>query len=83
MDGIKDQLGRIEDMLTALNAPKPPREYLNIDEAASFIGVSRQTLDKWRMEASGPAVHRVGRRVIYSIEDLRIFMETHRTNGMI
>lgn len=52
----------------------PPKEFLNIKQAADFIGVSRQTLDLWRMNAEGPAVHRVGTRVLYSVADMRAFM---------
>ncbi|MEM9500601.1 MAG: helix-turn-helix domain-containing protein [Pseudomonadota bacterium] len=77
MEQIIDRLERIEGMLTNGHA-KVPREYLNIDEAADFIGVSKQTMDRWRMEAIGPTVHRVGRRVLYSLTDLRAFMETQR-----
>lgn len=61
---------------------KPPREYLNIKEAADFIGVSRQTLDLWRMNAQGPAVHRVGKRVLYSIADLHSFMADQRKEAL-
>ena len=74
---IVDRLARIEELLSA-DGKGPQREYLNIEEAAGFIGVSRQTLDRWRMEATGPAVHRVGRRVLYSLVDLRAFMGEHR-----
>jgi len=77
MDELEEKLCRIDEML-ADRADRPTREYLNIDEAADFIGVSRQVLDKWRMEATGPAVHRVGRRVLYSVTDLRAFMDTKR-----
>ena len=76
VEQIIDRLERIEGMLSAKGAV--PREYLNIDEAADFIGVSRQTLDRWRMVATGPAIHRVGRRVLYSLADLRAYMESHR-----
>ena len=61
---------------------KPAREYLNIKEAADFIGVSRQTLDLWRMNAQGPAVHRVGKRVLYSITDLHSFMADQRKEAL-
>lgn len=81
MDQIIEQLSRIEDML-AEGANRPPREYLNIDEAADYLNVSRPTLDKWRMEATGPAVHRIGRRVLYSIADLRAFMDDHRSEAL-
>ena len=82
MEQIIAQLDRIEEILSTQNEPLAQREYLNIEEAAEFIGVSRQTLDKWRMEAAGPAVHRVGRRVLYSIVDLRTFMERHRKSSL-
>lgn len=81
MDDIIEQLSRIEDML-AESANRPPREYLNINEAAEYLNVSRPTLDKWRMDACGPAVHRVGRRVLYSIADLRAFMDDHRSEAL-
>jgi len=62
---------------------KPRREYLNIKEAADFIGVSRQTMDLWRMNAQGPAVHRVGKRVLYSIADLHSFMADQRKEALL
>jgi len=80
MEHIIERLERIEGMLSARGVAR--QEYLNIDEAAGFIGVSRQTLDRWRMEASGPAVHRVGRRVLYSLADLRAFMDGHRSDPL-
>lgn len=82
MEQIMARLDRIETLLLDLDEVTSTREYLNIDEAATFIGVSRQTLDKWRMEASGPAVHRVGRRVLYSISDLREFMGKMRCESL-
>lgn len=70
MDDVLEKLDRIAEALIA-----PPREYLGIDGAADFIGVSRQTLDKWRMDRQGPAFIKVGKqRVMYSVEDLRAFM---------
>lgn len=81
LDDIIGMLERIERMLSNQGGVVP-REYLGIEEAADFIGVSRQTLDRWRMEASGPAVHRVGRRVLYSLPDLRTFMDEHRCEAL-
>lgn len=81
MEQIIERLERIESILSNYSAPVP-REYLNIEEAADFIGVSRQTLDRWRIEAIGPSVHRVGRRVLYSLTDLRAFMGSHRHNPL-
>ena len=70
---IIQRLERIEAAVASL-----PKEFLSIKQAAEFIGVSRQTLDLWRMNADGPAVHRVGTRVLYSIADLRNYMADRR-----
>lgn len=72
MQDVLDRLDRIAEALTA-----PPREYLDIDGAAEFIGVSKATIDKWRMDRQGPAYIKVGKqRVMYSVEDLRAFMDS-------
>jgi hypothetical protein len=73
MQEIIERLERIEAALAA-----PPREYLDTVAAAEFIGVSRQTMELWRMEADGPAYHRIGRRVLYGVADLRAFMVARR-----
>ncbi len=77
----QDIIQRLERIEAAVI--KPPREYLNIKEAADFIGVSSQTLDLWRMNAQGPAVHRVGKRVLYSIVDLHSFMADQRKEALL
>lgn len=41
---------------------------LNTREAASYIGVSRSTLAKWRMSGEGPPFHRCGRRLVYYLK---------------
>lgn len=74
---ILERLERIEAAVIA-----PPKEYLNNKQAAEFIGVSRQTLDLWRMNAEGPAVHRVGTRVLYSVADLRAYMDEKRHEAL-
>ena len=70
---VIERLGRIEAALAA-----PPREFLSTVEAAGFLGLSKQQLEVWRCECGGPAVHRIGRRVLYSVADLRSFMGEHR-----
>lgn len=78
MEHVIARLDRIEEQLSSNFPAIPQREFLNINEAATFIGMSRQTLDKWRMQGTGPAVHRVGRRVLYSVSDLRNFMQANK-----
>lgn len=70
MQEIIDRLGRIEAALAA-----PPRAYLDTLEAATFLGLSTQQLEAWRMKGGGPATHRVGRKVLYAVQDLTSFMD--------
>lgn len=70
----------ILERLEAIEAKigRPNREYLNAEEAADFVGLSKQQLDIHRMKGGGPAFHKVGRRVLYAVADLRVWMAGHR-----
>lgn len=70
---ILTRLDRIERSLSA-----PPREFLDTATAAEFLGLSTQQLEVWRMRGGGPAVHRVGRKCLYAVSDLREFMASLR-----
>lgn len=52
-------------------------EYLSVSEVASRLGVSRQTLWRWRQEPGMPQGHRFrGRQVVFSqaeFEALKVF----------
>ena len=44
---------------------------LTTEEAASYLGLSPRTLEKWRGKTvTGPPYLKLGRRVFYSLEDL-------------
>jgi hypothetical protein len=52
---------------------------LNEEQAANYLGLkNRQTLANWRHLRRGPAYCRVGRRIIYRLEDLDTYLNTHR-----
>jgi len=52
---------------------------LNETEAAKYLGLqNRQTLANWRHLRKGPAYCRVGKRIIYRLEDLEAYLNTHR-----
>lgn len=72
-EDVMERLDAIEARLAA-----PPREYLGVEGAAEFVGLSKQQLDLWRMRGGGPAFHKVGRRVLYAVADLREWMALHR-----
>lgn len=44
--------------------------FLNNAEAAAFLRLSPRTLEKRRMLGDGPRFRKVGRRVIYALDDL-------------
>jgi len=48
---------------------------LNAQEAAEFLGVQSNTLAVWRCQGRGPSYSKIGRRVMYDVEELeRFFM---------
>lgn len=70
---VLKRLDQIEGLISI-----PRREYLSAAEAAQFVGLSKQQLDIHRMQGGGPVFHKVGRRVLYAISDLRDWMWAHR-----
>jgi hypothetical protein len=47
-----------------------PLPFLRAKEAASFIGVSCRTLEKHRINGTGPKYSKIGGRIIYAVTDL-------------
>ena len=50
---------------------------LNDIKAADYLGIAPQTLRNWRHLKKGPSYVKLGRRVLYRLEDLKAFMESH------
>ena len=44
-------------------------------QAAQFLSLSARTLEKHRTYGTGPAYHKLGGRVVYSIEDLESWVQ--------
>jgi predicted DNA-binding transcriptional regulator AlpA len=74
---IEERLSWIEATLSA-----PSKEYLDVPQTAEFMGMSKVTLDLWRSKGGGPDYHKVGRKVLYSVADLRAFMASNRVEAM-
>ena len=49
----------------------------NAQKAADWTGLSTSTLAKLRLTGLGPAYAKLGRRVVYRIEDLDAWIEAH------
>jgi len=58
----------------------PPRVLLNVREAASRLGLSKSTLDKWRCAGKGPRyVKSTDRAVRYDPADLDAWIAARKT----
>ena len=55
----------------------PPQKRANLREreAALHIGVAPKTLANWRSAGRGPRFSRLGRAIVYRVEDLDRFVE--------
>ena len=58
-----------DDNIRAANAKKGS-PFLNTDQAAFYVGLSRRTLEKMRTAGGGPQYRKHGRYVRYHIADL-------------
>lgn len=67
-------IGRASDMQSF--APK-----VTVRKAASFLGLSKSTLDKLRLTGGGPTYIRLGRRVVYDLGDLEAWADRGRRSN--
>jgi predicted DNA-binding transcriptional regulator AlpA len=51
---------------------------LDAQKAANWTGLSTSTLAKLRLSGEGPTYAKLGRRVVYRIHDLEVWIEAHR-----
>jgi excisionase family DNA binding protein len=54
------------------------RRLVTTEEAAEYLGVSRWTLARWRVEGSGPRYVKVGGPVRYDVADLAAWVDERR-----
>jgi predicted DNA-binding transcriptional regulator AlpA len=52
--------------------------HLDAARAAAWVGLSASTLAKLRLKGTGPAYLKLGRRVVYRIDDLEDWIQAHR-----
>ena len=58
-------------------------ELLTITEAAELLRAPVATLRYWRHLGTGPRSFRLGRRVLYRSDDLRIWIDARRDDGVL
>ncbi|WP_419809207.1 helix-turn-helix transcriptional regulator [Sphingomonas sp.] len=49
------------------------KKFLNQNELAERLGIADRTLEAWRWKGVGPAFHRIGGSVRYSIDDIEAY----------
>lgn len=54
---------------------------LNATEAARQLSLSTSTLAKMRLYGTGPAYIKLGRRVLYRVEDIQVWIADNRFNS--
>jgi len=55
-----------------------PRKWASTEETAEALpGVSQQTLANWRYEGRGPRYYKVGRKVIYDLNEVFEWVESN------
>ena len=59
--------------------PELPNRKLNVKEAAAYLGLSVNTLNKMRL-CTGPRYLKLGRRVLYDVRDLEAWAEERKRN---
>lgn len=53
--------------------------YLTTEEVAALLRTPAETVRYWRHVGKGPKSFKVGRRVLYAVEDVQAFLEEART----
>lgn len=57
-------------------APNKAMNLLTTDEAATYLGVSGASLNRWRSSGTGPPYYKVGALIRYETEELRAWLKS-------
>ena len=74
-------MSRIRERLETAEPANTPPVFLTAPEAAALLRLSLVTLSRWRIEGSGPAYHKLGRRVVYDRAELIAWAETQKRSN--
>ncbi|MFN0219527.1 MAG: helix-turn-helix transcriptional regulator [Hyphomicrobium sp.] len=62
----------------AMATPSQEMRVLRTREAAAHCGSSKSTFEKLRLSGGGPIYSKIGRRVVYRVEDLELWLDQNR-----
>lgn len=58
-----------------------PKRRLRTKDAATYIGLSKSTLEKYRVTGFGPVYSALGRIVVYEVGDLDAYVEARKRHS--
>jgi len=58
-----------------------PPSFLSNTQAAAFLNLSPRTLEKLRVVGRGPQFRKLGRRVLYTVEELEAYAALRRCDS--
>ncbi|MCC8943945.1 helix-turn-helix domain-containing protein [Bradyrhizobium sp. Arg62] len=64
--------------MTKMEDKQPEKPFLNTAEAAAWLRLTKNTLEKMRVQGRGPVYRKHGRYVRYHIEDLVEFSQASK-----
>ena len=64
-----------------MNISDLPKRRLRTGDAATYIGLSKSTLEKMRVNGGGPVYSALGRIVVYEVGDLDAFVEARKRHS--
>jgi predicted DNA-binding transcriptional regulator AlpA len=64
-----------------MNDHAPQQEYVRTREAARYLSLSPRTLEKLRVNGSGPDYFKLGRAVLYAICELDAWIARNRRSS--
>ena len=67
--------------MTEQDTPSPLKPFLNTKEAAAFLDLKPNTLEKMRVYGGGPVYRKHGRYVRYHIDDLVAWSDARKFNS--
>lgn len=59
-------------------ADEPKSQVMRTAEAAAYCGSSASTFEKLRLTGGGPVYSKIGRRVVYRVEDLDTWLTANQ-----
>jgi predicted DNA-binding transcriptional regulator AlpA len=66
-----DHQSKPENIISLRTLPADPDTLIRASDVPEYVGIAKQTLNRWRHQGDPPRFVRLGRRVFYRAGDLR------------